>query len=292
MSFFDSNFHVYFRYFSSLFLHFLPFLPHFPPLSAHFTTLLTPFPVQHFTLPDLQTVLVQQKGKPNVYMHPGMCKLILSQLRTLNGERLSEVVLQSAVNVQSTEFVAGTPVTEVIDALDDEQLMDDSLAPCDVFSRVMDALAAHTKSPVLLAMDQVNALYSVTGYRNTDGAPLFVKSFPDLYKLREVMSGVTKLKRGAVVGASSFRDPGLQRLPPRLEQSVHFIMMPSEFVQEEMNAFLQHWAHTVVDREMGDKEYGFSQEDSPANDMIKNYHRLSLFTNRNPEKVIHLLSRM
>lgn len=159
--------------------------------------------MQAFTLPEHQTVMEEKdNGADAVYHHPAMCALLLRQLLTLNGAaRLDAVPLSRDIKLSDrTTLRAGEPLGASLTAITETSFGDESIVACDAFTAVLDSLIAWDKGHVLVAMDQVNALYSVTGYRGQKGQPLFVKAIPELYKLRELMSGVVKLVRLSRVG--------------------------------------------------------------------------------------------
>ncbi|OBZ66880.1 28S ribosomal protein S29, mitochondrial [Grifola frondosa] len=148
------------------------------------------------------------------YHQPAFSQQLLKRFLSVNLTVLQAMVTQEASHIESRTVPARTPLPSMI-----QMGIDDShLAPF-VLSALMNELSRQSKHPVLLAVDDFQALYSTTLYRDPHFKPLMSHSLSVPRLLLEFASGIRSFARGAVVGALSTSDTQF-RLPLELREAL------------------------------------------------------------------------
>ncbi|KAF8493178.1 mitochondrial ribosomal death-associated protein 3-domain-containing protein [Russula emetica] len=139
--------------------------------------------------------------RTQTYLQPVFAQQTLERFRCVNEHALNSFVAEDKIELGGSSLPQGTPLLKLIDV----GLKDRASAP-GVLSAVLEALGKQTRVPVLLAIDDFQALFTRTAYKT----PHFQKirawhlSMPRL--LLEYTSGQKSFARGAVVGALSLSD--------------------------------------------------------------------------------------
>ncbi|KAI6024439.1 mitochondrial ribosomal death-associated protein 3-domain-containing protein [Pisolithus marmoratus] len=153
--------------------------------------------------------------RTQTYAQPVFAYQTLQRLLTVNGPRLEQLCTQAGVEVERRGTVpAGTTLADLVRVGTKEQV----LAPT-VLAAVLSELGKQTTYPVLLAIDDFQAIYCKTKYRDPHYSRIqpFHLSMPRL--LLEYASGLRQFARGAVVGALSGTDTTF-KLPLELAEAL------------------------------------------------------------------------
>jgi len=137
--------------------------------------------------------------RTQTYLQPVFAYQTLQRFQTVNSNALRSLVTETEIEIERrAPLPVGTPITELINI----GLQDQSVAPT-VLPELMDALGKQTQFPVLLAIDDFQALFSKSAYRDPHYAAIksWHLSMPRL--LLEYASGTKTFARGAVLGALS-----------------------------------------------------------------------------------------
>jgi len=147
------------------------------------------------------------------FLQPTIASDVLRQLTTVNAPSFQSLVTDSEINI---EKVGTIPANTNMDQLAQVGIKDPNVAP-KVLSVLLEELGKQTKYPVLLAVDDVQALYCTSKYR--DPQFNFIKGFnlsmPRL--ILEYASGMKSFARGAVLGALSTADTTFRTSVPLIE---------------------------------------------------------------------------
>ncbi|KAL5492220.1 hypothetical protein ACEPAI_3667 [Sanghuangporus weigelae] len=137
--------------------------------------------------------------RTQMYLQPTASNQILQRFLSVNRKLIDQLQLTRDVAFEKRESVAaGQPLKSLFPIAGIEQHM----APT-ILSIVLEELGKQEKFPVLLAVDEIQALYCKTEYRNQhyEHIKSYHLSLPRL--LMEYASGKRTLNRGAVLGAIS-----------------------------------------------------------------------------------------
>ncbi|KDQ13080.1 hypothetical protein BOTBODRAFT_133998 [Botryobasidium botryosum FD-172 SS1] len=149
------------------------------------------------------------------FLQPNIASDVLRQLATVNASSLQSLVIDSDVSFDKAGTItAGSN----IDQLAHLGIKDASIAP-KVLRILLEELGKQTKYPVLLAIDDVQALYCTSKYRDPQFNYIkgFNLSMPRL--MLEYAGGMKSFARGAVLGALSTADTTF-RIPLPLTEAL------------------------------------------------------------------------
>ncbi|KAI5124226.1 hypothetical protein M0805_005076 [Coniferiporia weirii] len=137
--------------------------------------------------------------RTRTYLQPVASNQILQRFSTVNKKIFDKLKISEEIVFEKRKPIpADTPLRDLIKIAASEQ----HLAPM-ILSIVLEEVGKQEKHPVLLAIDEFQALYCKTAYRDQhyEHIKSFHLSLPRL--LMEYASGKKTFKRGAVVGALS-----------------------------------------------------------------------------------------
>ncbi|KAI0045817.1 hypothetical protein FA95DRAFT_1560786 [Auriscalpium vulgare] len=137
--------------------------------------------------------------RTQTYQQPVFAYQTLQRFLTVNATALGKLSISSPVEIERRETLpVGTPLKDLIDV----GLKDQSVAPT-VLEALLAELGRQQKYPVLLAIDDFQALFSKSTYRDPHFAHIkaWHLSMPRL--LLQYASGQKTFARGAVIGALS-----------------------------------------------------------------------------------------
>ncbi|KAI9464801.1 mitochondrial ribosomal death-associated protein 3-domain-containing protein [Russula earlei] len=140
--------------------------------------------------------------RAQTYLQPVFAQRTLERFRSVNEHAISSLVTEDKVDLDDgLSLPQGTPLLKLIDV----GLKDQTSAPT-VLAALLEALGKQTKVPVLLAIDDFQALFTKTAYKTPQFQTVraWHLSMPRL--LLEYASGRKVFARGAVVGALSLSD--------------------------------------------------------------------------------------
>ncbi|TFY79925.1 hypothetical protein EWM64_g4084 [Hericium alpestre] len=140
--------------------------------------------------------------RTQTYLQPIFAYQTLQRFLTVNPSTLERLQTSAPIEIERRDPVpAGTPLVELIDV----GLKDQLVAPT-VLTALMEELGKQTQFPVLLAIDDFQALFSESTYRSPHFSAIkaWHLSMPRL--LLDYASGQKTFARGAVVGALSTAD--------------------------------------------------------------------------------------
>ncbi|KAH9479917.1 37S ribosomal protein S23, mitochondrial [Psilocybe cubensis] len=140
--------------------------------------------------------------RTQTYQQPSYSFQILQRMLTVNGGALSKIQLSEDLVLERQTVRAGTPLSAVIEIAIAEKERSIGQSPA-ILEAVMKSLEVQTQYPVLLAVDDFQALYGKTAYRDPhfDAIRSYHLSIPRM--IMEYASGRRNFARGAVFGALS-----------------------------------------------------------------------------------------
>ncbi|KAL0953378.1 hypothetical protein HGRIS_004618 [Hohenbuehelia grisea] len=141
-------------------------------------------------------------ARTQTYLQPAYAYQLLQRLQTVNAAALSELTTSQDLVLERRSIPAETTLSELITYGTSEQ----SFSPI-ILDALMRELGSQTKYPVLLAVDDFQALYCKTAYRDPHFASIrpYHLSIPRL--ITEFACGSRSFARGAVLGAINASDP-------------------------------------------------------------------------------------
>ncbi|KAI0306051.1 mitochondrial ribosomal death-associated protein 3-domain-containing protein [Multifurca ochricompacta] len=140
--------------------------------------------------------------RTQTYLQPLFAQRTLQRFRTVNENTLSSLVAEEKIDLHDgLSLSQGTPLISLIDV----GIKDQTFAPT-VLAALLEALGKQTKVPVLLAVDDFQALFTKTAYKTPHFQTIraWHLSMPRL--IIDYASGRKTFARGAVVGALSLSD--------------------------------------------------------------------------------------
>ncbi|KAF8672523.1 hypothetical protein AX14_005554 [Amanita brunnescens Koide BX004] len=160
--------------------------------------------------------------KTQTFIQPQFAYQTLQRTLSVNNNILSSLSTTRKHFFEKREIPVGSSLTDLISL----GLKDLPSAPA-VLDALMAELGQQTKHPVLLAVDDFQALYCKTRYRDAFFASIcsYHLSMPRL--IMEYASGQRSFARGAVLGAITYSDPSYP-LPLELRET---LQMPYEHPQ-------------------------------------------------------------
>jgi len=152
--------------------------------------------------------------RTRTYLQPVAAYQALQRLLTVNSSALDTLRTRQELLLDKTPVLVGTPLKELINV----GLKDQTLAPI-ILRALLEELGRQTTYPVLLAVDDFQALYCKTAYRDPHFRPIksYHLSMPRL--IMEYASGKKSFARGAVLGAIKASDPNFT-LPLELRETL------------------------------------------------------------------------
>ncbi|KAH7885664.1 mitochondrial ribosomal death-associated protein 3-domain-containing protein [Phlebopus sp. FC_14] len=145
------------------------------------------------------TTIYTYDPRTQTYLQPVFAYQTLQRCLTVNERRLQQLRTQTKVEIERRPAIpAGTLLTDLIKA----GLKERALAPT-ILAALMDELSNQSSFPVLLAIDDFQAIYCKSAYRDPHFSSIrpYHLSMPRL--LLEYASGEKTFARGAVLGAIS-----------------------------------------------------------------------------------------
>ncbi|GJJ11338.1 hypothetical protein Clacol_005570 [Clathrus columnatus] len=148
----------------------------------------------------------QYDPRTQTYQQPPASQQLLKRFLSVNNTTLQSMKITQSINIgRLSNFQVGTPLTQLIDAGIKEPYIS-----CDVLSATLEQLEHQTNHPVLLAIDDFQALYCTSQYRDPDYNRIrsYHLSVPRL--LLEYAGGLKSYTKGAVLGAISSTNTNFQ----------------------------------------------------------------------------------
>jgi len=140
--------------------------------------------------------------RTQTYLQPVFAQQTLERFRSVNEHHLGSLVAEEKIDLDDgVSLPQGTPLLKLIDV----GLKDRTSAPT-VLAALLEALGKQTRAPVLLAVDDFQALFTKTAYKSPHFQTIraWHLSMPRL--LLEYASGRKAFARGAFIGALSLSD--------------------------------------------------------------------------------------
>ncbi|KAF8625521.1 hypothetical protein AX17_006833 [Amanita inopinata Kibby_2008] len=164
--------------------------------------------------------------RTQTYLQPSFAYQTLQRTLSVNSSLLSTLSTTKKLAFEKRELPIGTSLTDLIGV----GLKDVSAAPA-VLDALMVELGQQTKHPVLLAVDDFQALYCKTAYRDPFFSTIrpYHLSMPRL--IMEYASGRRSFAKGAVIGAITYSDPAYP-LPLELREA---LQMPYDHPQSPLD---------------------------------------------------------
>ncbi|GLB43195.1 putative mitochondrial ribosomal death-associated protein 3 [Lyophyllum shimeji] len=152
--------------------------------------------------------------RTRTYLQPAFAFQTLRRLLAANHAKLSALTTQKKHVFEKREVPLGTNLTDLIGVA----MKEPPLAPL-ILDTVMAELSTQTKSPVLFAVDDFQALYCQSAYRDPHFVPIrpYHLAVPRL--IMEYASGKKAFAKGAFVGAITASDT-IYKLPLELKDAL------------------------------------------------------------------------
>ncbi|PPQ89420.1 hypothetical protein CVT25_002186 [Psilocybe cyanescens] len=140
--------------------------------------------------------------RTQTYLQPAFSFQTLQRMLSVNRDALAAIPLSEDLVLERQTVRAGTPLSTVIEVGIAERDRTVAQSPA-ILEGVMKSLEVQTKYPVLLAVDDFQALYGKTAYRDPHFQHIqpYHLSLPRM--IMEYASGKRNFARGAVLGALS-----------------------------------------------------------------------------------------
>ncbi|KAF4610525.1 hypothetical protein D9613_006518 [Agrocybe pediades] len=140
--------------------------------------------------------------RTQTYLQPAYSFQTLQRMLTVNKAKLAEIPLVEDLVLEKQTLTKGTKLTKVIEFAIAERARTVGQSPA-ILDAVMRSLDVQTDFPVLLAVDEIQALYGKSSYKDPHFLPIqpYHLSLPRL--ILEYASGKRQFSRGAVLGALS-----------------------------------------------------------------------------------------
>ncbi|KAF5391111.1 hypothetical protein D9757_003064 [Collybiopsis confluens] len=199
--------------------------------------------------------------RTQTYLQPNYAQELLRRIHEVNGAVLQTLTIKDTLNLDRRSFSSGTTLAEIASAGGK-----DATISSVVLEAFLNELSQQTQIPVLLAVDDFQAVYNLkTAYRDPHFAAIrpFHLSIPRY--LLEFASGKRFFQKGAVLGALTAHDPAfpvpielmdqlnLPGLRPRTAyskrsktlqeyaQGLQNLPVPEEFSVKEAAAVFEMW---------------------------------------------------
>ncbi|KAG6856490.1 hypothetical protein H0H87_003958 [Tephrocybe sp. NHM501043] len=160
--------------------------------------------------------------RTQTYLQPAFSLQTLRRLQDANQAKLTALTTQKKHVFEKREVPLGTNLSDFIGVA----VKEPSLAPL-ILEAVMEELSTQTTNPVLFAVDDFQALYCRTAYRDPHFVPIrsFHLSVPRM--IMEYASGKRSFAKGAFVGAITSSET-IYKLPMELKDALelkdeHFV---------------------------------------------------------------------
>ncbi|KAG9127918.1 Class II abasic (AP) endonuclease [Ceratobasidium sp. 392] len=151
-------------------------------------------------------------ARTRTFQQPELALQTLGQFAEANSQILRDPGTQIVADIQNERlgnFPKGTPLSKLLDV----GLKDQSLAT-EILEVTLKLLGEQTKYPVLIAVDDFQALFCMSKYRDPQYELIFSHHFALTRMILEYASGKRVLAKGAVLGANSSANPRfLEPLP-------------------------------------------------------------------------------
>ncbi|RDB15895.1 37S ribosomal protein S23, mitochondrial [Hypsizygus marmoreus] len=139
--------------------------------------------------------------RTRTYLQPKFAFQTLQRLQTVNKYALSGLTTSKKLVFEKREIPLGTNLADLVGAA----LKDPPLAPL-ILDALMTELSIQTKHPVLLAVDDFQALYCRTAYRDPHFIPIRSYHLAIPRMIMEFASGKRSFAKGAFLGALTTSD--------------------------------------------------------------------------------------
>ncbi|CAI2166825.1 9531_t:CDS:10 [Funneliformis geosporum] len=134
----------------------------------------------------------------NEFVQPTLAVLILQQIKRVNERYLRNIKLRRSHKIHRHAIEGDKTVSQLLDVG-----INDPHSAQDVFEIFMEEIGNNSEYPVLLAVDEVNAFYTNSEYRDVDDSLLEVNRLSLPRTILEYFSGKKDFTYGATIGALS-----------------------------------------------------------------------------------------
>ncbi|CAG8526658.1 6127_t:CDS:10 [Ambispora leptoticha] len=139
------------------------------------------------------------------FVQPALAQKLLQQINIVNRSIFQNIKLKQSHEIQRNILKKDSPITQLIEL----GIREESVA-FDVLTKFFAEIEQNDTYSVLLAVDEINAFYTRTKYRNVDFTFLDADRFSLIKILLEFFGGQRHFKRGAIIGAISNVFPPIQ----------------------------------------------------------------------------------
>lgn len=214
------------------------------------------------------STLYTYNAQHKAYLQPEATKQLLEAVLKVNGSALKQTKTSKAVEVDGSQMEAGTSLEVLLKRGVDEA--SSAAAKQTVLEAVFEALAAQTERPVLVAVDDAQALFRTSLYKDPDFINLesFELGLPRAL-LSLLTSSSTALHRGAFIAALSTTHTEFPA-PPELQIALSE-KSSSKLMTQAINAYtklhpqhLEHARAVAKKAEVVDTSKPLSREEAAA----------------------------
>ncbi|KAI8985668.1 mitochondrial ribosomal death-associated protein 3-domain-containing protein [Trametes punicea] len=155
--------------------------------------------------------------RTQTYGQPAFAQQLLKRFADVNAALIQSLTVQGSYPFEERAIASGTPFSDLISIGDEFQHQ----APT-VLTVLLDELTKQTRYPVLLAIDDFQALYCMSLYRDPFFRPVKAYHLMLPRTLLEFASGKKSFARGAVLGALSMQNTTF-RVPLELTEALGLV---------------------------------------------------------------------
>ncbi|KAG6814973.1 hypothetical protein H0H93_011453 [Arthromyces matolae] len=185
--------------------------------------------------------------RTRTYLQPSFTLQTLRRLLDANNKKLTSLTTSKKYSFEKREVPINTTLADLINIA----LKEPPLAPV-IMETVMSELNAQTKYPVLFAVDDFQAMYSTSAYRDPHFIPIhsYHLSLPRM--ILEYASGKRSFAKGVFVGAVTASDT---QFPTPLELSAASSVLDNRFVTpyDKQSKVLQKYLKGIMEMRVPDQ---------------------------------------
>jgi hypothetical protein len=152
------------------------------------------------------------EGSKDAYSQDALTQKVLAHFKQMNAEKLKTLTTSRAHKLGGVELAKGTTMAQLLDrGIASQQVATDT------WFALMDELCALTETPVLIAVDGVNAFYAPADYHHPDSTRLMPNQLQLIKPLYALLEGQRTLTSGLIIGAPSYQDVRFGKQLPSTE---------------------------------------------------------------------------
>lgn len=161
-------------------------------------------------------------GDQGTFAQPTLTAAFLEKFLILNPTSIEGLTLSKDHTISSTSDSANYPDVSVKAGSSLREMinlgahLDKAPYATATFEALVEELVSQTAKDVLVAVDQVNGLYTPADYRDTEGRPLDPRRLRTLGAIRSLLDGERVMARGLILSAMTHLDARYGKVGPKV----------------------------------------------------------------------------